>query len=358
MSFDELLRAAGPVALTIKENLEPVQGPGSVIFPPTFAAPQDQRDEGPSYVIDSNVKIGLVDSVGSQANRIEPIFKRKEYAGLVPQARVTVGERSIDLLDASHRAADAVFRFSDHGAQLRAAFEAIRDRGDSSLLAKIAPTSLVFGVWDSRDTRVKVPRIVGSVIRAHDVEQLTRSAQFFASLEKEETESLPLDLEGKARQDFLSNQGLSDSPAGRGPGGIIARGGVVREATLNLIVVRSLMADKDDETVKLQRYILGLALVAFFAPAEMFLREGCLLVRSHDKPVKASVVHRDGTRTTLEILEQDALAYATDAAKQFGVGAGFKATFQPERVKAVKTDADAKKAAKAEADAKRAKAKK
>jgi len=45
-------------------------------------------------------------------------------------------------------------------------------------MAKIAPTSLVFGVWDSRDTQAKLPRLVASTIRAFDVQRLTRSAQF------------------------------------------------------------------------------------------------------------------------------------------------------------------------------------
>ena len=182
-----------------------------------------------------------------------------------------------------------VFRFSDKASELDKAFAAIRDRGESEELAKIAPTSLVFGAWDSRGTRVKLPRIVGSVIRAYEVHVLERSAQFFSVLEKEETDQLEMD------QKFLSNQGLSDSPAGRVRSeAVIAKGGIKREATLNLIVVRSLKAGSPEATVKLQRYILGLALLAFHAPAELFLREGCLLVRSTEKKSAVEEVHRDG----------------------------------------------------------------
>ena len=50
------------------------------------------------------------------------------------------------------------------------AFKLFLDTGDASALAKLAPTSLVFGVWDSRDTQAKLPRLVQSVIRAWDVE--------------------------------------------------------------------------------------------------------------------------------------------------------------------------------------------
>ena len=158
-----------------------------------------------------------MDTVGAQANRIEPIFKQAPYSELVPKAAVRIGEREVDLLDAGHRAADAVVRFSDRWVVLRKAFLAIRDKRDATVLEKLAPTSLVFGVWDSRDTQVKLPRIVGSTIRAYKVEKLTRSAQFFAATEKE-------DIQDLAPQEFLSAVGLDDAPAGRTDGGVIAQG--------------------------------------------------------------------------------------------------------------------------------------
>jgi hypothetical protein len=46
--FDGWLEATGPVALVIREYLDPVVGPGSVFFPPTFAPPEDKKDEKPS----------------------------------------------------------------------------------------------------------------------------------------------------------------------------------------------------------------------------------------------------------------------------------------------------------------------
>jgi CRISPR-associated protein Csb1 len=348
MNFEEYLKVAGPVALTIREYLEPVHGPESVLFPPTFAPPQDKKDDKPSYVIDETetkdhqrkTRIALIDSVGSQANRLEPIFKREPYSSLIPQVSIQVNGRLIDLLDAGHRAADAVIRFSDLSSEFTKAFEAIRDRADSSVLAKISPTSLVFGVWDSRETRVKLPRIIGSVIRAYDVQALDRSAQFFSALEKEETETLGL------TQDFLSNQGLSDAPAGRGPGGVIAHGGLIREATLNLIVVRSLSAANEAETTKLQQYILGLALIAFFADAELFLREGCLLTRSGSKPIEIQAVFRNGNREPVSANPEEIFSHARKAAEAFGVGPNRNAHFQPEKVKGVKAEADAKKAKK------------
>ena len=48
-------------------------------------------------------------------------------------------------------------------------------------LAKIAPTSLVFGAWDSRDTQAKLPRLIASTIRAYDVVKLSRLGTVFSA---------------------------------------------------------------------------------------------------------------------------------------------------------------------------------
>src|SRR6185437_16704583 len=60
----------GPVALHSRQKLLPVEGEDGVIFPPTYA------DIG--YNIDTlsdGSQVATIDSVGAQANRMEPIFK-------------------------------------------------------------------------------------------------------------------------------------------------------------------------------------------------------------------------------------------------------------------------------------------
>jgi CRISPR-associated protein Csb1 len=325
--FDPWLETSGPVAVVIREQLEPVMGSDSVFFPPTFAQPEGSK-ESPGYLIDDTSlgKVALVDTVGAQANRIEPIFKQDPFAQLVPKVTIQIGERQVDLLDAGHRAADAVVRFSDKWTALRNAFLAIRDKRDATELAKLAPTSLVFGVWDSRDTQVKLPRLVGSTIRAYKVEKLTRSAQFFSATEKD-------DIRDLASQDFLSAVGLDDAPAGRTDGGVIAQGGIRREAILNLVALRALTAPNPEASRKLQRYVLGLALVAVLTRSEKFLRQGCLLVPADGVEATASVVDRTGARAPLEVTEQLALTFAQLAATEFGVGDSWTATFDKDAVK-------------------------
>jgi CRISPR-associated protein Csb1 len=304
-------------------------GPESPLFPPTFAPPEDRKDEKPGYVVDEfpEGSIALIDSVGSQANRMEPMFLREPYSELVPQVRVRVGERQLHLLELGHRAADAVVRFSDAWEKFENAFALYRDRGDATSLAKLAPTSIVFGCWDSRGTQVKLPRLVESVIRAHKVKRLTRSAQYIRSLTTEEIE----ELAGLADSDWLSKNGIQDAPAGRGPGGVVAEGGVVREALLNLVALRALEGSGQEATEALQRYILGLALVAFTAPMELYLRQGCLLVGAG--PARLEAVSRDGSRSPFTAGAEEVVSFASASAQAFGVGSGFTATFQTGQIK-------------------------
>jgi CRISPR-associated protein Csb1 len=163
--------SAGPVALHMKQKLLPVTAqddePG-IIYPPTYA------DIG--YSIDTlsdSKRVALIDSVGSQANRMEPIFKQKfsedgaadKAVWLVPQLEVILSpekakervngteqhQEKRSLLDLAHRSADAVVQSCPTLKPLfDAAFEALRQRGDAEPLCALAPTSLVFGVWDSR----------------------------------------------------------------------------------------------------------------------------------------------------------------------------------------------------------------
>lgn len=83
---------AGPVALTLRQTLLPVEGRDAVIFPPTYA--------GIGYNIDTlsdGTRVATIDSVGSQANRMEPVFEEEPYAALVPQVTITYGKRQVHL---------------------------------------------------------------------------------------------------------------------------------------------------------------------------------------------------------------------------------------------------------------------
>lgn len=354
--FDEFLKQDGPAALVLREWLIPAEGPDGVFFPATYAA----GDGFPGgYNIDTDPVTGknvvLVDSIGSQANRIEPIFKEEKYATLVPQIAVKVSnEKQVSIFEAGHRAGDALVRCSELGSELQKAFHEVL-KGDATSLAKIAPTSLVFGVWDSRDTQAKLPRVLASTIRAFNVRVLHRSAQFNPATEYV-NENLLDEPQDKATRDAYAERGFIHVPATWTHGGVIADGGIRRDATLGLAAIRLLHAGKDAEkTLALRRYILGLALVAFTYNISGYLRQGCLLVLDPEKPRELVKVHPNGKRDPFDLSHDDAIAFAAEAAKQFGVGPSKEVPFDRARALAdIKGEGDAKKTAKGKAKAKKA----
>ena len=304
-----------------------MEGEGAVIFPPTYA--------DISYNIDTlsdGTKVCTIDSVGSQANRMEPIFKDPRYSQLVPQIDIAHGNnKKISIFEAGHRLGDAVIRTSKSDAfdLPRAAREAFSEflRGDATAIAKLAPTSLVFGVWDSRDTQAKLPASVQSVIRAWDVSELKRSAQYNPALDYAALEVFSEDDKQKAEgraESPLAQRGFVHVPATGAHGGIVARGPIRRDVTVNLVALRRL---NGANAVALRRYVLGLALVAAIEPQDGFLRSGCLLTPDPDSKSEWNLVHRDGQRKAVVLDPAVVRDYALSSANAFGKGPDRQVSF-------------------------------
>jgi CRISPR-associated protein Csb1 len=340
--FDRFLTPDGPAALVIREQLIPVEGADSVFFPSTFADIGYNIDyENPKDKTGRN--IALIDSVGSQSNRIEPMFAEGEYAALVPQVIIKAGEKSINLLDAGHRAGDAIARCSELQEELQNAFKEVL-KGNALPLAKIAPTSLVFGVWDSRDTQAKLPRLIASTIRAYNVRKLTRSATYLAPMDYVTEGVLSTEDATKAdgsSKNPLSSTGFVNALATSTHGGVIAEGGIYRDAVLAISAVKLLKADTEENTTKLRRYILGLGFVAFTKLPLGYYRQGTILVLDPNKHRDICEVALDGTRTPSVITHDKVLSFAKAAAKEFGVGANRTVSFDKDAAK--KKIAEAKK---------------
>ena len=167
---------------------EPAGGPEAPIFPPTY--------EGGKYALVGFRKLRpenaeeadileadrvLVDSVQSQANRMELALLRAWEEGNIPLPVITVDFAGNDLpkvlritsLEAPHRIADALlrdslyngtkFRQSEIGKRLDAV-----DLRNATPLFEVCPTALVFGMWDSTGPRgglgAKFPRAIVSEI--------------------------------------------------------------------------------------------------------------------------------------------------------------------------------------------------
>jgi CRISPR-associated protein Csb1 len=344
--FESWLSDTGPAALVIRQILQPVEGDGAVIFPPTYPSPLQKKDEPPIYNIDGEgeTSICLIDTVGSQANRIEPVFEREFVRKLVPQITIDMkGQTKTLLSDIGHRVADSALKGTPLRERIEESLLAHR-AGDATPLAKLAPTTLIFGAWDSRGTYEKISRLINSTIRATHVQELSRSAQYSPPIDYRNEGLLPDDLTGDA-----ADVGLAAVPSVRVLGGIVVRGEITRNVSLNLVSLRKLRAASPEQTRLLQRYILGLCLVAISAPIDFDLRQGCQLVVHPDGKHVSQVVFHDGKRLDQTIVFEDALAYATAAAKAFGVGEDHALTFDSKllgaRLKA-KADEKAEKKAK------------
>lgn len=309
MDITQVLGNRDVVALTSTEFLEPASGKSTTIQPATYA--------NHGYVISGG--IAVIDSVQSQANRLEAIFKEEPYAGLVPQVAVNQTSVQTSLLEIGHRLADAMLIYSSGNRIVREAFDAAM-KSDFTPLAKINPTALVLGVWDSRHTLLKIPRMLGFSVDANGVTTVrARAAQYRASIDSETKTMLQSEIGAgedsseKKTRGQMSEEGFNDIPSfDEKKGGCIA-GEIVRRGVLNFVPLR-----KYDEAM--QKYLFGLGLVMLTYPLDHDYRSGTLLVQDPERPAKLEIVYRNGTREAVEITHQQALAYAKDSAATFGVG--------------------------------------
>ena len=115
--------AGGAVALRSRTELQPADGPGGKVFPPTYAV-----NAGHKYAVetrqvgDREVQTVLLDSVASQANRAELALLEGWEAGElgfpVPYVDFSCENGEFEdigrltVLEAPHRLADAIFRDS------------------------------------------------------------------------------------------------------------------------------------------------------------------------------------------------------------------------------------------------------
>ena len=163
-------------ALRRRQKLQPVGGPGDKVFPPTFKGAVYAMEQRRVQGRDEPVNCVLLDSVQSQANRMELALQEALDMGKIkipllevdftehdPTDNVENDETNERLIDAvgkitslqvPHRVADAIlrdselgdvaFRKSDKGKALNTISLA-----NATPLFALCPTALLFGMWDS-----------------------------------------------------------------------------------------------------------------------------------------------------------------------------------------------------------------
>ena len=157
--------AGGAVALRSRTELQPADGPGGKVFPPTYAVNAEHKYAVETRQVgDREVQTVLLDSVASQANRAElALLEGWEVGDLVfPVPYVDFSTEDgefgdigrLTVLEAPHRLADAIFRDSLLDGTLFRLSEVGRaitnaEPKNATALFQYAPTALLFGQWDS-----------------------------------------------------------------------------------------------------------------------------------------------------------------------------------------------------------------
>lgn len=165
ITFEILKNAVSGNIAAIRQRvkLQPAGGSGTKVFPPTHSGgvyAWEERRLSPEVV----VKTVLLDSVQSQANRMEQALLDAHYAGKVvlPLIQADFSQFPdigiITSLDAPHRIADAIFRDSlldgtkFRDSEIGIAFAAANVRNATALF-RYCPTALIFGMWDSTGSK-------------------------------------------------------------------------------------------------------------------------------------------------------------------------------------------------------------
>ena len=319
-SIKALIADTTCAALTLRLTLEPLEGRDVPIFPPTYPAHKGTKTHrlDTAYPVNETNRGALVcdlDSVQSQANRMEAAFTGP-LADVIPRHIVRAGDHEVDLAALPHRIADASIRATNFAEHIRTCFEAF-ESGDAVPLARIAPTSLVYGAWDSRDTRVRLPRAVRSEIRAHDVSVLTRSTRYSGAFGREAL--------GLTEREWSkgADAGFASAPSVDRPGGVLVHGAIVHSASVMLNVLRRYRSGDGSDV--LPTYLLGLALGGLLsAGRDYHLRSGCLLMPA--APGRWHSVSDGGTREAIVIeaqaVEREVRAAAREWAEAAGVALG------------------------------------
>ena len=165
-SYSSLLGAVtSHAAIRRRRRLQPAGGPGDKLFPPTYPG---EGNSPPRHVFErrriggQDVTCVLIDSVQSQANRLEEALLEAAKDGTIRLPRVVVdfpgaGLNSvpeISSLEAPHRIFDAILRDSNlDGEDFRKSPVGVRlvkaKADDATAILEISPTALLFGAWNS-----------------------------------------------------------------------------------------------------------------------------------------------------------------------------------------------------------------
>jgi CRISPR-associated protein Csb1 len=363
LTIDRLTRAVqANAAIRRLRRLQPVGGRGDKIFPPTY--PGEGKGKPPPRHVFEYRRLGgrdmlcvLVDSVQSQANRLEEALKnardeeRIEFPAItVDFTRTAVGVIGrITTLDAPHRVFDAIIRDSQLGGKpfkdTEEGKHLIQAKASNArAVFELSPTALVFGAWNSTGQGgglgAKFPRCVVSEIIGVGVatEPSPSDGQARASGQRTGSRIDPLGIRSGVKVYKLPN-GEWGLEKGKGakevrPSEInhssiaptvqslgVSVDHVLHSFTLSCAALRRLRfsgssgATPADVAARVALAALGLAAVVLQDENGYFLRSRCDLVLEEGQPTVFEIVLADGQCESVELDAPDAVALVRTAAE-------------------------------------------
>lgn len=314
-------------------RLQPAGGPGTKVMPPTYLDDRRPDDRRPIY-IEEERRIGtsehrcvLLDSVASQANRLEEALANSISAGDLRLPVIQVDQRDFGTfsgLQFSHRCFDAWIEDARLDGRRFGESELFKQLATSTrhrvtVLMETFPAGIVLGCWASRSKdpqgAARLPRILASEIIAVDAVKGARPASridrhpvsagvtLWESEDRGERwtlqESRAVKLKDKPKP-FGKERG---QPAGAGygnqPPGLAKHGGITMDhalqiATVSLPGLRECRFPIDggerglarDVAGRLMLAALALRMLAMQVERGYDLRSGCLLVPEHEPTIE------------------------------------------------------------------------
>lgn len=352
--------AGGAVALRSRTELQPVDGPGGKVFPPTYAVNADHKYAVETRQVgDREVQTVLLDSVASQANRAELAllegWEADELSFPVPYVDFSTENGEFDdvgrltVLEAPHRLADAIFRDSLLDGTLFRLSEmgrAITDAQprNATALFRYAPTALLFGQWDSTGPKgglgSKFQRAYVSEIVGHDVQigrkvgsrldplQIAREAAVAYEHQDADQRWTMDEAEAVVEKGKPRVAGSDGRPAEINHGNIVpsidaTSGGVtisnaVQTTVISLAALRRLRfaghSRQAETAARTAVAALGVAAVVLQHEMDHDLRSRCLLVPQH--PPRIELVGRDGSAPESVDIDRNGAAQILSQAAQ------------------------------------------
>ena len=337
MTSIELTTIMSAQALRSAVDLEPVDGPGGRIYPPTYS------EEG--HVVETlqdGTKRVLIDSVASQANRQEEALVAARAEGRINFADlyIDLSDTDSDLTELSatempHRLSDAILRDSEIGGVAFGQSEVGRSilsatPVDLTAIVEASPTTVLYGCWFSQHNLPRPLKIQRSVVADIWAENAVLGQAVGSRIDPLGIERLELyqtedgdwtASESEAVVDKGKPKSFGKRPSEINHGNIapsVREQGITADRitlrwALPLSAVRRLRFGGGERDAAGQTYVVALGLVARTLQHEAgySLRSRCDLISKG--PLSFDVIDRDGAVTSAEIGTEQAIALLYEA---------------------------------------------